>query len=139
MKKKNAVMDEPFTAIPNKLIRSQLLDVYDKLIFITIASCNPSFPTYDAIQKWTGISRERIWKSLQKLEANRLLKRYKRGRAVEYLPYTSSLDELIDRQLVRYTNYNSSPDEPKPVRQTNAKKNKEKEQRKRTKKKRKRT
>lgn len=120
---------EPFTMVPNRLIRSKLLDPYDKCVFMVLASFNPSFPSYEKISELVGASRERVWKSLHKLEQCGVIKRYKVGRSTHYSVYgTSSPDELMKGQPVRYTNYISSPDELEPVRQTNSNNTKEKEQ-----------
>lgn len=115
---------EPFTRIPNRLIRSEKYDVYDKAVFMCIASCQPSFPSYDSLQKWTGISRERLAKSIKKLSEGGVIKIEKVGRSNLYRTH------WCQNEPVRQTNYNSSPDELKPVRQANSKKNKEKEQKK---------
>lgn len=129
LKKPNSTEDELYTMVPNRLIRSEKLEVFDKMVFIVIQSCNPAFPGYEAIQRWTGLSRERIWKSLRTLEQFNLITRYKKGRGIEYFTaWTSSPDEPIDALPVRFTNSTSSPDELQPVRQTNSKKIKEKEQ-----------
>jgi len=141
LKDKNG--DLPYTMIPNRLIRSQELDPYEKLVFITIASCNPSFPSYEVIHKWTGMSTERIWKSLKRLEECRVIRRFKRGRAVEYKPwYISSPGEDDStksfrqaNQPLRQTKETSSPDEIISLRRAKTKKTKEKDQIKRTNKK----
>lgn len=124
-------MKQNFTQIHNELLRSKRIDSYSKLIFCLIASCNPSFPSYEILMEWSGLSRERVWKSLKVLENHNLIKRFKCGRLIKYKIYTSSPDELIKGEPVRYTNSISSPDELEPVRQTNSKNTKEKEQRKR--------
>lgn len=117
-------MDKPFTMIPNELIRTLKIDHYDKIILIVIASFNPSFPSYETIQKFSGLSRERVWKSLMKLDETGLVRRYRGGKSTLYYPYwISSPDELAVRRIVRPTNCSSSPDELTAVRQTNCNKN----------------
>lgn len=113
---------ESFTRIPNRAIRdSSKLDAYDFRVLCCIMSCGETgFPGYDALMKWTGFSRERVWKSLRILEKHNFIQRYKRGRGILYSHWwTSSPDELVSKRRVRYTNRTSSPDELQPVRQTN--------------------
>lgn len=114
-------ISEPFTPIPNRVLRSPNLDPYDKLIFALIASCNPSFPSYTKLMEWSGMSRERVWKSLRNLENINTISRFRKGRSTVYVHYlTSSPDEPIGGKPVRFANRTSSPDEPISVRQTNS-------------------
>lgn len=122
-------MDEPFTQVPNRLLRSDKLDVFEKLILICIMSCGAeSFPSYEKLGEWAGCCREKVWKSLRKLESFNLIMRRKVDKKIYYTHHwISSPDELIIGLPVRYTNSISSPDELEPVRQTNPIKNSYKE------------
>lgn len=125
-------MKAPFTQVPNQLIRSEKLDCDEKLVLITILSCNPSFPSYAVISKWTGLSNDKIWKSLKKLESFKLIKRFKKGRGVQYFTHwTYPPDGKVEGQPIRYTERTYPPDGEEPIRQTVTKKTKEKEQKKR--------
>lgn len=124
---------ERFTMVPNRVLRSTVLTVYDKLIFSLIASCgahdsSDAWPSYDVLGEWSGLSRERVWKSLQTLERNGLLRRFKKGRKIVYLTWwNSSSGEPMGSQSVRYTNYNSSSGELQSVRLANPIKTHDKE------------
>ena len=118
-----------FTRIANTVCRDPFLCPFDKAVYMAIASCDPSFPSYETIMKWTGISRERLWKSLRNLEKFEMISRIKQGKKIVYRTYwTSSPHELIEGQSVRFTNLTSSPHELEPVRHTNPNKNKETDQ-----------
>lgn len=121
-----------FVQVPTAVLRSTKLDGYDKTIFSLILSCSPSFPSYKALQKWSGFSEERIWKSLRNLEECNVLWRFKRGRGVEYKTYfTISPDEVIDAPRLRFTKSTTSPDEARTLRRAKTNYIKEKDQRKR--------
>jgi hypothetical protein len=113
-----------FTQIPNEVIRSQRLDAFDKVVFACLCSCYPSYPSYTKLMEWSGLSRERVWKSLKRLEEVNLVWRYRVDQRVYYVSYywIDSVPMTADAaaQRVRFTNRGSSPDELKPVRQTNS-------------------
>lgn len=113
-----------YTRIPNELIRSPDLDPYDFRVYLILLSLNPCFPSYEKLILWSGIrSRERVAKSLNKLESKGLITRQRQGRHNVYrVIHISSLGELFGDPPVRETNGYSSPDERVPVRQTNGKK-----------------
>lgn len=133
-------MDEPFTRMPNRLLRSKKLDSVEKIVWALIESCFPSFPSYDALMEWSGASRGKIWSSLRRLESLGVISRYKYGRKVVYSTFVTALPERFStlepvhymNPTVHQVNPTSSPDELLPVHQVNPKKNKEKEQLKRT-------
>lgn len=106
-------MKYPFTKVPNIVIRSEKLDVYDKAIFNCIESCNPSFPSYTTLMKWTGMSRTRVCKSLKNLEQLKVISRYKSGKKIIYETHFTSCPELpIPGQLVAYDYRIGSPELP---------------------------
>lgn len=120
-----------YTMIPNWMIRNPEIDSYDLAIYCCIASCNPSFPSYEKMMEWTGVKkRNRITKSLKKLELMRLIRRYKIGRQIYYETFWNSnpREPLTRGVLVTYGYRTSNPGEPEPVTQGNPKKNNEKEQ-----------
>lgn len=101
--KKSSV--EPFTMVPNRLIRSKVLNVYEKLILCGIISCgDESFPSYTALAEWAGCSRDRAWKALRKLESNGLICRFKKEEKIYYTtPWSgASIINDADAELVRY-------------------------------------
>lgn len=110
--------------VPNRVLRSKILDNHDKVIFALIASCGAhdtdnAFPSYPKLMEWSGQSRDRVWKSLRHLEKGGLIRRYKQGRKVLYRTWWNSPpDGPINSQPVRYTDYTSPPDGLEPVRQT---------------------
>lgn len=143
-----------FTSIPNAFIKSDKYDAVEKMVLIAIASYCPAFPSYEHLQKILNIGREKLWKTLRKLEENSLVKRYRYGtQGVLYVPFwedrtklsadarllkftdlqekshngTSSVAEPVIPKPVRQPNYPSSVAELVPVRQPNSNKNKEKE------------
>lgn len=70
---------EPYTRIPNRLIRSKLLDPIEFRILCAVMTCNPSFPSYEKLAEWCGCSRTKVYHSLKKLTEMRLLFRSKDG------------------------------------------------------------
>jgi hypothetical protein len=140
--------DEAFTQIPNRLIRSTKIDVYAKAVYGCLASCNPSFPSYEKISEWTGIKkRDVISRSLRKLEEHHMVRRYKVGRKIVYhltLDLRSEppkMGKLVSfrrsptvtdqaSQPVTHGDRTSHPGELIPVTHGDPIKNKEKEQKK---------
>lgn len=78
------------------------------------------------------MSHDRVWKSLAKLEECGVIKRFKKGRSVQYVIWLKCPpDGLIKKvPLVRQTDTTSPPDGHVSVRQTDTKNTKEKEQQK---------
>jgi hypothetical protein len=107
-------MDEPFTMIPNRVLRSKKLDTYDKVILCLIMSHgDKAFPSYQSFSDATGAKKERISKSLKKLEKFNLISRYKDGKKIRYTtPWTGSIIELINPVRVRFNDDTSSINEP---------------------------
>lgn len=59
-----------FTQVPNELIRSRKkVSKNAILVYLEIASFNPSFPSYRRIQAETGLTRKSISKAIKELEA----------------------------------------------------------------------
>jgi len=111
-------MDEPFTRVPNRLIRSLLLDVHDKMIAIAILSCGETaFPSYTALQRWAGIkSRNRIAKSIRRLEQIGILKRHKFGKRIYYVSHWNRMPELPKgAKLVSFEYLDSIRNQPESV------------------------
>lgn len=99
-----------FSQIEDIVTRNPDVDVYDFRVFCAIKTCGvKAFPGYDAFQRWTGISRERISKSIRRLEAMGLITRYAgKGRSIHYKTYCTSAEGLPPwAKLVRFD------DEPK--------------------------
>lgn len=125
--------DVAFTRVPNQVIRSRLLDVYEKAVFACLASCSPSYPSLSTIMDWSGIrKRNTVVRCLKKLEANRLIERYKVG---DRIYYVTAWDDDASKlphgaKLVTYSYRGGNPKLPELVTQGYPKKNKEKEQRK---------
>lgn len=126
-------LKESFTRIPNRLIESTQLNVYDKIVYLALAKFNPSFPSYTKIMELTGLSRGRVWKSLRRLEETKVIERYKRGKLIVYLfafyEYTAEeMDGLLPvhymNRSVHQANYTSSRHELSPVHHTNPNKTK---------------
>lgn len=118
-----------YTRIPNKLIRSQKLDAFEKLVLMTIMSRNPSFPSYEIIQRDCRISRGKLWQCLRKLESENLIMRYQSGRSIVYVPWWRSSPRIKKgMRPVHYVNGYSSPGELEPVHHVNPNKTKEKDQ-----------
>lgn len=101
----------PYTPIPNDLIKSLRLDVYDKVIFMIIASLSPSFPSYSKIAEWSGIKkRDRIAKSLKNLERIGIITRYKKGRKIYYETHWDEKHTAPKgAELVTYGNQSTVP------------------------------
>jgi biotin operon repressor len=99
---------EPFTRVPNRLFRSNKLSMYDKMVYIAVASCDPSFPSYEKIAEWTGMSRDSVWKSLRRLEEKRIIIRATFGRGVKYKLYCFATDKDVNDPM-RKTFANSLP------------------------------
>jgi hypothetical protein len=113
-----------FTQVPNSVVRDPDLDVYDKIILVLIMSCGPrSFPGYSKLMEWAGVCRERVWKSIHRLEALEFIYRFKwiGDDKIFYLTRwnLASCPSKREAVPVRYTNSMSSPNELPPVRQTN--------------------
>lgn len=108
------MVTENFTQVPNKLIEAKDLDCYDKMVMIYLTRLNPSFPSYPKIMKAVGISRDKLWKSLKRLEMTGWLRRRgaKKGR-IEYYPSWDILDKSDPKYMrfettpVRHTDYTS--------------------------------
>ncbi len=66
-------LNEPFTRIPNRVIKGKILDIYDKIVVIYLASFDPSFPSIPKISSDLNISEWRVKKSLKKLEEMRVI------------------------------------------------------------------
>lgn len=137
---------EPYTMIPNRVIRSQNIDVHAKLVYACIASCGEeAFPSYEALQEWTASSRDRVWKSLRLLEQVGAIRRFKKGKRIYYkthwaddpgeefhaVHYTGAPSVRITdgstEQSVRQTDGTSPPNGPESVRQTDPIKNPDKD------------
>lgn len=57
-----------FTKVPNFLILySDDLDAYEFRIFLVLLSLKPCYPSYQNIQDWTGISRNKVRTALNGL------------------------------------------------------------------------
>ena len=69
-----------FTRVPNKLARSPCVSRSAKALYLAIASCNPSFPSYRRLQKWTRMSFTTISKALKELSQLKIIS-YKKGHA----------------------------------------------------------
>lgn len=133
-----------FTIIPNDVIRSKKLDVYDFRVLACIASCcgndQAGFPSYEKLAEWTGLSRDRVWKSLRKLDRFNLIRRYKKEgdqkvfykmywmedpnqlNGAKRINYVDNSENSVDKPvrhtdyLVRNTDYPSTPHGLEPVR-----------------------
>lgn len=106
-------MEGKFTKIENDIIYNSKIDPYAFRVYCCIKSCNPSFPSYAAIAKWTGICRDRINKSLKQLEIIGLIFRFKQGRKVVYKTRSNYL--LWDKEPgvpLKFKNVISLPDRP---------------------------
>lgn len=122
--KKRDGTPEPFSQIPTRVIRSPYLDAFDVRIFCCISSCGDNaFPGYKALGRWTGFSRDRIWKSLRTLEEHGCIRRYKRGPSVHYRihwsdepPPTDSVPIKFNARGFRNTDSTSPYSGLKPVR-----------------------
>lgn len=112
-------VEEPFTKIPNSVLRDQRLDTYDFKILCCILSLGKrAFPSYEKLMEWVGSNtRSRISKSIKKLETLGFIVRYKLGRSVFYVTkWTSSPRELVNNpRSVLLKNSTSSPRELEPV------------------------
>lgn len=115
--------------IPNRVLLSKELDAYEKVIFCLIAMCGKeAFPSYPRLMEWSGMSRDKVWKSLKTLEKMNLIQRFRKQGKIYYVTWWSSLpDGLIGVPSVRYTDWDSPPDRREPVRQTDPIKIKEQE------------
>lgn len=83
-------MDEPYTRIPIRIIRSTKLSAVDKAVYLAIASCGEeAFPSYEQIAEWACISRRQVSLCLKVLVETKALERVKDGRHNRYRVYTS--------------------------------------------------
>lgn len=108
-----------YTMVPNELIRSELLDPYEKTVAILLMSFNPSFPSVRFMHKKLGISIDKIMKCLKKLEELKIIYRYKHGRGVRYEIYHATVTpgRTDDQRLLRYTVRTVTPDRTVLLRQ----------------------
>ena len=71
----------PFTMIENKVIRSSLLTIYQKLIYIALCSyandSNICFPSYKTIAAAVGCSRRKVIDSIKELVDLKLIVKHK--------------------------------------------------------------
>lgn len=75
----------PFTMVPKQFVGKAELDGYDKAILTEILSLSPSFPSYEYLMQETKWSRNRVMKSIRKLESLKLIQRFKRSRGILYV------------------------------------------------------
>lgn len=62
-----------FTKIPQKIIMSSALDVYELRILCVLLSFKPCYPSYENLKKFTGISRDKINKVLRSLKDKNII------------------------------------------------------------------
>lgn len=112
-------MKNGFTKVPNKIIRYPELDAYEKMVLIMILSCgDKSFPSYKTLCAWGGMSRDKIWKVLRKLEQEGFIGRFRvKGDARVFyatrwnkakLPPEAT--QIYYKTRVRNTDFDSPPD-----------------------------
>jgi len=81
---------KPYTQIPNEAIRDTRIGPYEKVILFNLISLGRRvYPTYDDLRSWTGMSRERVWKSLKILEAKGMITIIRRRHRNKYLVHWS--------------------------------------------------
>lgn len=66
-----------FIMIPNWVVTRSDLSPYDKTIIMVLSTFHPTFPSYQKIREYTGLSYDRINKSLHKLEEANIIRRYR--------------------------------------------------------------
>lgn len=73
-----------FTRLPNEFLRSKKFNPDQKIVLALLASCNPSFPSYEKLIEWSGLSRPTIAKAIRELERHNIIRRFKSGRKIFY-------------------------------------------------------
>lgn len=105
--------------IPNVFLQSPAYSCDEKVLFSLIAMCGDrAFPSYTKLMKWSGLSRDRVWKCLKRLEDGNAIQRVKKGQKVYYFTWwnTSPRDGLVDEKPVRTADYTGPCHGLEPVR-----------------------